>query len=119
MAVVAVVLTPLLSLQAAVVVPRTTRVSVASNGHQGDNGSGFPVISEDGRFVAFESSASNLVPHDNSGGFQRADVFVHDRLTGRTERASVASNGAEGDASSGNPAISATGRFVAFVSGAK
>src|SRR5438045_1531056 len=57
----------------------TERVSVDSAGTQGNSGSVRPSISADGRFVAFYSSANNLVPGDTNGV---VDVFVHDRLTG-------------------------------------
>jgi uncharacterized repeat protein (TIGR01451 family) len=78
-----------------------------------------PAISGDGRFVAFVSLADNLVPGDTNGF---ADTFVHDRLTNTTERVSVSSRERQGNADSGligvaaYPAISADGRFVAFVS---
>ena len=91
----------------------TERVSVASGGSQSDGYSTFPAISADGRFVAFQSVATNLVPGDGNGV---ADVFVRDRLLGTTERASVAPLGGDGDASSTMAAISADGRFVAFQS---
>ena len=98
----------------------TERVSVDSAGAQGDNESDFPAISADGRTVAFTSNATNLVPGD-SNGYQ--DVFVHDRRTGRTGRVSVAHDGTQGDGPSAEPdtppALSADGRFVAFVSRAE
>jgi Tol biopolymer transport system component len=92
----------------------TERVSVDSVGTQGD-GSCFspPAMSADGRYVVFESSATNLVPGDTNGA---EDVFVHDRQTGATERVSVASDGTQGNALSGFASISADGRYVAFVS---
>lgn len=96
------------------------RVSVASDGTQGNGSSGaweLPSIalSADGRFVAFVSHASNLVPGDTNGV---ADVFVRDRLTSATTRVSVASDGSQGNDSveSYGLALSADGRFVAFVS---
>src|SRR5947208_3196336 len=73
----------------------TERVSVASDGTQGNSSSHFPSISADGRFVAFTSSATNLVP-DGSGY-----AFIHDRQTGTTERAV-------------GVRFSADGRFVGF-----
>lgn len=92
----------------------TERVSVASNGAEADDGSQMPSISADGRYVAFVSLATNLVPGDTNGV---ADVFVHDRQTGKTERVSVDSNGAQAIRfPSANPAISATGQYVAFAS---
>jgi uncharacterized repeat protein (TIGR01451 family) len=97
------------------------RVSVSSTGGQGDNFSVDPAISADGRFVAFWSLAANLVPGDTN---DTDDVFVHDRLTGLTERVSVDSHGREKVADSGGtldvnfgrPAMSGDGRFVAFAS---
>jgi Tol biopolymer transport system component len=70
-------------------------------------------MSAEGRFVAFASDASNLVAGDDNGV---GDVFVRDRLTGTTERVSVGPNGTQANAVSLEPAISADGRFVAFVS---
>ena len=64
--------------------------------------------------MAFDSSASNLVPGDTN----RQDVFVHDRLTGTTELVSMDSVGIQGNGWSYSPAISADGRFVAFDSSA-
>ncbi len=93
----------------------TTRVSVASDGTEGDGGSPLSSLSADGRFVAFHSYASNLVGGDTNGDF---DVFVHDRHTGATTRVSVASDGTEGNDWSEVPSISADGRFVAFRSSA-
>jgi hypothetical protein len=63
---------------------------VASDGTQGNGSSGAPWLSEDGRYVAFLSAASNLVGGDSNGLY---DVFVHDRDTDTTERVSVASTG--------------------------
>jgi Tol biopolymer transport system component len=94
---------------------QTTRVSVASDGTQGNGFSWQPSISSDGRYVAFLSGANNLVPGDTNW---YEDVFVHDRQTGQTTRVSVASNGSQGDEESGAPSISADGRFVAFASAA-
>lgn len=95
---------------------QTERVSVASDGTQANGESSIYVtMSADGRYVAFESIASNLVAGDTNG---QIDAFVHDRLTGVTERVSVATNGAQGNRYSGYPAISADGRFVAFYTGA-
>src|SRR5439155_15305607 len=89
----------------------TERVSVDSVGAQGNGASFAPGLSADGRFVAFLSTASNLVPGDTNGV---QDVFVHDRLTGTTERVSVDSVGAQGSGASFAPGLSPDGRFVAF-----
>jgi cold shock CspA family protein len=92
----------------------TSRVSVDSAGAQANGGSlEYPSISADGRFVAFESGASNLVPGDTNA---TPDVFVHDRASGATSRVSVSSAGVQGNSESGYPSISADGRFVAFQS---
>jgi len=95
------------------------RVSVSSAGTQGNNMSLRSGLSADGRFVAFESDSSNLVPGDTNGW---ADVFVRDRQGGTTERVSVDSLEVQGNSvSNANgtpPALSADGRYVLFTSGA-
>jgi Tol biopolymer transport system component len=97
----------------------TERVSVDSAGNEGNNDSGGGAITADGRYVAFGSGASNLIPDDTNDA---SDIFVHDRQTGITERVSVDSAGSEANAGSGggsrSTAISADGRFIAFESGA-
>jgi Tol biopolymer transport system component len=85
-------------------------VSVNSRGVQGNGGSYTPVISGDGRFVAFVSDATNFVPHDTNRG---TDVFLHDRKAGRTIRLSVAIDGRETEGGD-SPAISRDGRFVVY-----
>jgi len=103
--------------------PSTTRVSVASDGSEGNGISDTPSISADGRFVAFAADASNLVAGDTNGV---GDVFVRDTCLGvsagctpSTTRVSVASDGTQGNAGSGFPlAVSANGRFIAFSSAA-
>jgi Tol biopolymer transport system component len=91
----------------------TERVSLDSGGAQGNNGSHDPSISADGRCVAFESYATNLVPGDTNVA---VDVFIRDRLSGATERVSVDSVGAQGNGNSYYPSISADGRYVALES---
>lgn len=90
------------------------RVSVPAGGGEADGDSGEPDLSADGRFVAFSSSASNLVPGDANG---TDDVFVRDLTTGVIERISDV-GGRAGEGRSHAPAISGDGRFVAFVSDA-
>jgi Tol biopolymer transport system component len=123
---------------------QTTRVSVDSAGSQADGHSdnfslggvqdgrlaeSGPQISDDGRYVTFESEASNLVAGDTntctipnvtdfSAPGQCPDVFVHDLQTGATSRVSVDSNGAQADGPSTDPAIDGDGSVVAFLSGA-
>ena len=89
----------------------TEVVSKDSNGNLGNSHSSKPAISADGRFVAFASMATNLVPGDTNG---MIDIFVHDSQTGKTEVVSKDSNGNLGNSHSSKPAISADGRFVAF-----
>src|SRR5205085_12425541 len=92
----------------------TRRVSVDSSGNEANGfGSQGAAISGDGRFVAFNSSATNLVVDDTNGQY---DLFVHDLQTGATERVSVDSTGAQANDTSSEPALSADGRFVAFSS---
>ncbi|MEK6328200.1 MAG: calcium-binding protein, partial [Actinomycetota bacterium] len=76
--------------------------------------SGIPSISDNGRFVAFESAAPDLVKGDRN---EALDVFLHDRKRGKTTLLSVSSEGTQGNSDSSFPAISAhNGRFVAFSS---
>ena len=89
------------------------RVSVDSSGNQGNGASSHPSISADGRYVAFESNATNLVPGDTN---EVCDIFVHDRKTGKTTRVSIDSSGEQGNDASSRPSISADGRYVAFQS---
>jgi Tol biopolymer transport system component len=91
----------------------TGRVSVGPGGQQANGRSRKPAISADGRFVTFQSSASNLVAGDTNG---HNDVFVRDRVAQVTRRISVGPGGQQANSFSANPAISAGGRFVAFQS---
>jgi hypothetical protein len=93
----------------------TTRVSVATGGAEGNDSSLGGSISDDGRFVAFPSFATNLVAGDTNGFL---DIFVRDRLMATTQRVSVSTLGAEADTDSFTPTISANGRFVAWESNA-
>jgi hypothetical protein len=90
----------------------TTRVSVSSDGVAGTSDSYEPVMTPDGRYIAFYSYAPNLVGASDTNGVY--DVFRHDMLTGTTTRASVSSTGTEGNGSSEQPAISDDGRYVTF-----
>lgn len=93
----------------------TTRVSIDSAGGEANGLSIWPSISADGRYVAFQSNASNLVADDTN---EAGDIFVHDLQLGTTTRVNVDSAG--GQANGGNsgifPSISADGRYVAFSS---
>ena len=88
----------------------TTRISVGAGGAQANGSSIRPAMSADGRYIVFESVATNLVAGDSNG---MPDVFMHDRNTGET-KAVTSSVGQSFPAS--NPAISPNGRFIAFES---
>lgn len=99
----------------------TSRVNVSSAGEQANHGSSQIEISRDGRFVAFMSRASNLVPGDtnvNRAGKPAVDIFVRDTRTAATQRVSVSAAGQQGNRSSRGTAMSADGRYVAFASAA-
>lgn len=91
----------------------TTLVSVDSAGNAANHASWHPAISSDGRYVTFMSFASNLVAGDTNA---EGDIFVHDRNTGATSRASVSSAGVQGNGWSEESSISGDGRYVAFSS---
>lgn len=102
--------------------PATARASVDDNGTEADDATTEVSLSADGRFVAFRTAATNLVPNDTNG---TDDIFVHDRDADgdrifdepgeiSTLRVSVTNSGGEADDASFQPSISASGRFVAF-----
>jgi hypothetical protein len=94
----------------------TTRVSVASNGTQGDNPSFDPAISADGRYVVFVSTATNFVSGDTNNAW---DVFVYERQTGQTSRVSIAFDGSQASGNStilDRSSLSTNGQYAAFVS---
>ena len=91
----------------------TRRVSISSQEVQGTGASRVPSISPNGRFVAFESVAEDLVANDDNGV---SDIFVRDRQTKKTRRASIPNGGGQTAAGSFSPSISANGRLVAFSS---
>ena len=94
------------------------RVSVSTSGVEANGESSAPLYdaaSADGRFVVFESDATNLVPADGNG---LRDVFVRDRLLGTTTRVSEALGGGDAFGESRYPSISEDGRWIAFSSDA-
>ncbi|PZS26001.1 MAG: hypothetical protein DLM59_19090 [Pseudonocardiales bacterium] len=93
----------------------TRRISYSGAGAQADGDSSFNSISPDGRYVAFSSAASNLVPADTNA---HVDVFVRDWVAGTTRRISVSGTGAQGNDDSPYGTISSGGRYVAFRSSA-
>jgi hypothetical protein len=94
---------------------KTTLTSVSSDGTQENSDSGWMSISADGHYVAFHSDATNLVEGVTDGYM---NIFVGDRVTGKTTLASVSSDGTQGNNSSSYPFISADGRYVTFESDA-
>ncbi len=93
----------------------TERVSVGFVG-EASGSSSSPQISADGRFVAFDSDADDLVSGDDNLSY---DVFVRDRLSGSTERVSVGPSGQQGEDDSESPSMSRDGRYIAFDSDAE
>ena len=94
----------------------TERVSVSSAGVEANSTSGGHALSADGRYVTFATGANNLVPGDTNG---RPDLFLHDRVTGLTERISVNADGTEatgGLFGTSRGAPNADGSVVAFAS---
>jgi Tol biopolymer transport system component len=96
---------------------KTRRVSVSSAGAEGNGNSGVlfgaPRISADGKRIAFDSSATNLVAGDSNG---TADVFLHNRANQTTRRVSVRFDGAQGNGQALLGDIASSGRFVSFLS---
>jgi hypothetical protein len=93
----------------------TTRPSRSSTGQQSDAAANFPCVSSDGRYVGFESGATNLINGDTNSS---SDIFVRDQQLRRTARVSVPNGGGQANGPSRTCAISGDGRFVVFVSGA-
>ena len=93
----------------------TSQVSVSTAGTPGDAGSRNPDITPDGRYVVFESAATNLVPGVSDGNI---DIYLHDTQGPLTTKVSVSPAGTEGNADSYNPAVSSDGSYVVFHSGA-
>jgi Tol biopolymer transport system component len=100
---------------------RTGRISVAFDGSQSNQGSADPSISADGRYVAFDSLATNLIP---GGTLAPKDVFVRDTCFGAascsptTILVSRSLSGSDGNGESLNPALSSNGQYVVFMSSA-
>jgi hypothetical protein len=90
----------------------TSRVSISTNGSEGNVQSGTPTINDNGRFIVFTSQATNLVNNDFNN---MPDKFLHDRQSGLTERISVDPSGNDGNLNSeGRASISTDGRYVVF-----
>ena len=92
------------------------RISVAEDGTQGNDPSLYPTISADGRYVAFYSRATNLVPEGDANGGRESDVYVFDRVTRQLRRVNVRADGTQADFGAGTTVVSADGHLVAFLS---
>jgi hypothetical protein len=88
---------------------RTEVMSISSAGVPGDAGGWGATMSPDGLFIVFGSDSTNLVPNDTNGWH---DGFVHDRLTGDTERVDVSSSGEQANERGTAAAITMDGRYV-------
>ena len=91
----------------------TTLLSTATGGTQGNNVSSVAAITDDGRYVFFNSTATNLVGGDTNAAL---DVFMRDTLTGVTTRVSTASDGSQANGASQNVDVSASGSHIGFQS---
>lgn len=89
--------------------------SVSTSGDQGDDHSGPGVVSDDGRFIAYESSAGNLAAGDTNA---RKDVYLRDMTAGTTSRVSLGTSGAQASQDCIRVSLSSDGRFVSFESAA-
>jgi probable HAF family extracellular repeat protein len=95
----------------------TVRVSVDKNGGPANGASDAPQISGDGRFIAFQSTASDLTG-DGASPFSFSRIFIRDMQTGTTEQVSVSTNGTPANNACGTPSLSNDGRYIAFTSDA-
>jgi hypothetical protein len=93
----------------------TVRGSLTSAGVQGNNASGDPSLSFDGKKIGFQSTATNLVTGDTNN---RSDVFIRDLTVGTTTRFSIADSGTQGNDTSQDPWLTSDGATVAFASNA-
>jgi Tol biopolymer transport system component len=90
-------------------------ISVSGDGTPGNGPSSMPVISGDGRFIAFQSDATNLANGDGNGAM---DIFVRDRLSGKTTLVSRGLGDQSGAGLSNVPNISRDGAYIIFQSNA-
>lgn len=94
----------------------TIRISGGSGANESNDISENPIMSGDGRFIVFESEASNLVEGDTNNA---QDIFVYNRVTGNTERVSITSHGSQTGLNAGHsyaPSITTDGNIIAFQS---
>lgn len=88
-----------------------SRTPLGTSGNAASNADAWAIISNDGRYVAFHSLATDLLPGDTNGAY---DSFVRDFALGATTRISLAGSGAEGNGESYLPSISGDGRYATF-----
>jgi Tol biopolymer transport system component len=93
----------------------TTLISKAADGTLGNGTSRQPRITPDGRYIVYNSAASNLVEGDTNA---LTDIFVYDRTTQQTKRINVANDGSQANLGSRLPYISDDGMRVSFLSSA-
>jgi Tol biopolymer transport system component len=92
-----------------------TRINTDALGNQSNGYSGTPGWSADGRYIIFESEASNLVSGDTNGV---RDIFIKDLTTGAVQRVSTSGSGVQANKESGNGSLSSNGQYAVFVSAA-
>jgi Tol biopolymer transport system component len=94
----------------------TSRVNIDTSGNQSNgSASGFPDLSDDGRYVIFSSNDSNLVPGDTNGF---TDIFVRDRTLGTTVRMTLTSTGGQSNGRVLSPRTDSAASVASFASGA-
>ena len=91
----------------------TKLISAAPTGEEGNGDCYAPAISGDGKSVAFESNATNLITDDKNGV---KDIFIWHSVTNKIERVSVGIDGKEANAASYEPSVSGNGNLIAFTS---
>jgi Tol biopolymer transport system component len=94
----------------------TSRVSVDSNGVEGNADSHSVDVSDDGRYVVFASGSDNLVP--GMAGYFGSNIFLHDTQTGETTLVSRDLSGEPASAVVDSPSISGNGRYIFFTANA-
>lgn len=97
------------------VAAQTTRVSVSSSGAQANGSSIYPNVGGDGRYIVFQSDATNLVDADTNG---TTDIFLRDRVAATTTRVSISGSNQQANGPSRWASVSDDGRYVAFYSSA-
>jgi PASTA domain len=88
-------------------------VSVDDAGNLGNDTSQWPAMSSDGRYVAYQTEATDIVPGDQNGV---GDIVIYGRQSGAVDRLSLTNSGNESDNESIHPSISGDGTLVAYES---